>query len=123
LHVLSTPPAFVLSQDQTLRKKCFHPASWTKFYESPGNRGIQFDLTKSDCLTICLIQILLTDLHKSISAKLLASTLCTLLSSQGSDASEALHFCWGFRATSLTYLFISSLSNSTRRKIFEEVQS
>ena len=22
LHVLSTPPAFVLSQDQTLRKKC-----------------------------------------------------------------------------------------------------
>jgi hypothetical protein len=23
LHVLSTPPAFILSQDQTLRKNCF----------------------------------------------------------------------------------------------------
>jgi len=26
---------------------------------TPGNWGIQFDLTKSDCLTICLIQLLL----------------------------------------------------------------
>ena len=28
LHVLGTPPAFILSQDQTLRKKIFHSCEW-----------------------------------------------------------------------------------------------
>jgi hypothetical protein len=38
LHVLSTPPAFVLSQNQTLRKKCFQSED-RSFFESPGILG------------------------------------------------------------------------------------
>ena len=79
MHVLSTPPAFVLSQDQTLRKENLRT-----------NRGkpdgSEFDADKIDCLlTICLIQR-----NRSVRRQdeliFWHLTLCTLLSSQGSDA-------------------------------------
>ena len=41
LHVLSTPPAFVLSQDQTLRRKICKPSKKTKQHdvECPSTKG------------------------------------------------------------------------------------
>ena len=70
------------------------------FNECPGKWGNQFDLTKSDCLTICLIQfVLFTSFGKPNKAKrFLASTLCTLLSSQGSDASGNRNFGFDLRS-------------------------
>jgi hypothetical protein len=44
LHVLSTPPAFILSQDQTLRKKTFFTLASVKFTER-NNRFLLFPIT------------------------------------------------------------------------------
>ena len=77
--MLSTPPAFVLSQDQTLRKEMLHAGRGKPV-------GSEFETDKIDCLlTICLIQ------RNSLCPQarrvnIWHLTLCTLLSSQGSDA-------------------------------------
>src|SRR5690606_16911197 len=87
LHVLSTPPAFILSQDQTLHKKCLPP--------QPGktSHGSEFELTKRMSLLtsirqpqkgLDLIQRNLT--QPKLGRGYLAFDKCTLLSSQGSDA-------------------------------------
>ena len=45
LHVLSTPPAFILSQDQTLRKKRLPPTTGIR------REGSEFNLTKNEYQT------------------------------------------------------------------------
>ena len=92
LHVLSTPPAFVLSQDQTLRKGLFG------IRPKAANR--LFEVVPKDRLISSIEQMSLTfDLYQRNPASLLPNRswgwrrrgfwhrLCgTLLSSQGSDA-------------------------------------
>lgn len=88
LHVLSTPPAFILSQDQTLRKKEMHT--------TPGKRccsEFETDQRETSLLTYPYANPygLVFDpkeflaIRRSTRNKL-AFDKCTLLSSQGTDA-------------------------------------
>ena len=79
LHVLSTPPAFVLSQDQTLRKKL-----------QPTPEDVSELILTVDCLLTIFnpkgIVSEPTSKLMSHGVNKLALTMCTLLSSQGPDA-------------------------------------
>jgi hypothetical protein len=73
-----------MSQDQTLRKNCF-PIAWEVFTSTP--KSVQFDLAyELSYWQFVPPKGISTD--PKISRGFLASTLCTLLSSQRSDASE-----------------------------------
>ena len=86
LHVLSTPPAFVLSQDQTLRE-CL-PVIGCTHHESGTTTGIRRSFTAS---SLCFLQRNLApaDAGDGVSTYL-ALIFGTLLSSQGTDASFVL---------------------------------
>ena len=84
--MLSTPPAFILSQDQTLRKEKMHTPSGKR-------RSSEFELTKEiliadyplptpKCRTLIQRNLIQPKLNRGY----LAFDKCTLLSSQGSDA-------------------------------------
>ena len=119
LHVLSTPPAFVLSQDQTLRKCLIakppkRPAHLVQKAAGIGEQSASLKLTEQIItdLLCCLMphlerQGLFNIISKGISIAVLARnepynrgfwhlTLCTLLSSQGSDAPRFRPRCAAF---------------------------
>ena len=95
LHVLSTPPAFVLSQDQTLRE-CF---VWLP--GRPRRTGVptESSLVSTSCVLVVYQRNPPRDRGRSTTALsprgrgLLALTFGTLLSSQGADA----HRYWASR--------------------------
>jgi hypothetical protein len=82
LHVLSTPPAFVLSQDQTLRKKIQtqHPKASDRV-DSDCRLSTDNLQSKRNCI---ITQPANRPGTRTINK--LALTMCTLLSSQGPDA-------------------------------------
>jgi hypothetical protein len=101
LHVLSTPPAFILSQDQTLRKCLIarrHEDVGTSSVSSHRNRRTRhkFETDKNKSLLTCLFCLYLFPKESplrclprkgsSYRRGFWHLTLCTLLSSQGSDA-------------------------------------
>src|SRR5262249_21016236 len=51
LHVLATPPAFVLSQDQTLRKSSLNIAPLSQSGESSNSLGSNKSSAKRECLS------------------------------------------------------------------------
>ena len=88
MHVLSTPPAFVLSQDQTLREclpviGCTHHESGTARRNKPGRSQ------RPRCVFLQRNLVLSTSERDGVSTYL-ALTFGTLLSSQGTDASFVL---------------------------------
>ena len=113
LHVLSTPPAFVLSQDQTLRKCLIarqpkSPAHCLRPRTGIGSEAASLKLTEQIITDLlCCLNVFqrnpTTQPEKVESPGFWHLTLCTLLSSQGSDA-PAFHPSGLLRrATSLTY--------------------
>jgi hypothetical protein len=113
LHVLSTPPAFILSQDQTLHKKMM-----------PQTVGIRPEAASST-MTKNEYQ---TDIHELIQKRppptsktgrqrnKLAFDKCTLLSSQRSDAPAFRSHNLRRRATSLSYTSRPACQISSARR-------
>jgi hypothetical protein len=92
LHVLSTPPAFVLSQDQTLREGLFDTDHEGRIVDTESHRPATVSITGSSELGVSFARC-----TKGISFTLritgpwtrviyMALTFGTLLSSQGADA-------------------------------------
>jgi hypothetical protein len=121
LHVLSTPPAFILSQDQTLRKcliartdQSLNGTSSATSHRN-GRTGCKFETDKrqTSLLTFacCLIYFQRNLLHlQSLETTINARgfwhlTLCTLLSSQGSDAPDFHRY--GFYSGLHTSVFVT----------------
>ena len=101
LHVLSTPPAFILSQDQTLHKKMMPPTT-----RENRSKAASSTMTKNEYQTDIheLIQKRPPPTRKLVDREInLAFDKCTLLSSQRSDAPAFWPLSRRRRATSLSY--------------------
>ena len=83
LHVLSTPPAFILSQDQTLHLKCFHSVG-SRRWSPPSNSSeiLFFDSGSSRLATgYCFLR----------KAAKIIDVWHALLSFQGTESPDASH--------------------------------
>jgi hypothetical protein len=102
LHVLSTPPAFILSQDQTLHKRKMHTIIGKRRQQRvrTDQETIKTDYPFANPKGLDLIQRNPND-QKNDRRGYLAFDKCTLLSSQGSDAPTARSLDSARGATSL----------------------